>query len=149
MIAHSYITKEQFDEFCDFIIDGQTTRQAAKSLGKNRRSIYKWINNHASQEQVHQYARALQMSADSLAEDGLEIVDDDSLDIGFDDEGKPFVKGENIQRSKERASYRKWLAGKREPKKYGESTTLKGDKDNPLTPAIIKLDLGSPDAGAD
>ena len=35
-------------------------------------------------------------------------------------------------RARELAQHYRWKASKRSPKRYGDSTTIKGDKENPL-----------------
>lgn len=154
-VSAEYLSLPQFAQFCDFIADGLTTRQAAKELGKDRVNISKWLIHHANQEQRSQYALAIQQSADALSEDAMEVAYDDSLDIGFDDTGKPFVKGENIQRSRLKVDTLKWAAGKRYPKKYsdrivqqqegGETPVkleLSGQVDIGLIPSHIERILG-------
>lgn len=81
-------------------------------------TIYKWLRDNP--EFAKDYERAKGEQADFLAEEIIEIADDDSLDVGFTDEGKPFVKGENIQRARLRIDSRKWIASKLKPKKYGD-----------------------------
>lgn len=81
-------------------------------------TIYRWLREN--DEFANLYARAKEDQADFLADESIEIADDDSLDVGFTDEGKPFVKGENIQRARLRVETRKWLTAKLRPKKYGD-----------------------------
>lgn len=119
-VGQDYLSTEEFAEYCCHIIDGLTTRQVAQKLGKNRTSVLQWINLHASPEQVDQYARALEMSAELMVEDGLEIVDESSGDYRLDKDGNEVLNSEHIQRSKVRADYRKWIASKRKPKKFGD-----------------------------
>lgn len=81
-------------------------------------TIYRWLREN--EEFANLYARAKEDQADFLADESIEIADDDSLDVGFTEEGKPFVKGENIQRARLRVETRKWLTAKLRPKKYGD-----------------------------
>lgn len=131
-ISSEYLTEAEFDAYCDEIIDGKTTTKASIAINKNRQNIQKWLSSYATQEQRDKYARACEMSADAIAEMGFEAAFDDSLDVGFNDEGKPFVRGENIQRSRLKWDACRFEASKRNSKKYGDSTTLKGDKENPV-----------------
>lgn len=108
------------------ISDGMSVPDAAKNNGVSPGLIYQWANGSRTAPIdgfADHYARAMSVRADMMAQEILDISDDDSLDIGFDDEGKPFVKGENIQRSKLKVDTRKWLMAKMQPKKYGDKIT--------------------------
>lgn len=67
-----------------------------------------------------QYAKAKQQQADLLAEDILEIADDDSGDIKYDKDGNETINSEFVNRSRVRIDARKWLASKLLPKVYGD-----------------------------
>jgi F420-dependent methylenetetrahydromethanopterin dehydrogenase len=89
------------------------------------RTIRTWIAE--SEEFSAQYARAKDLQADFLAEQIIEISDDDSEDelfVGGDDEtgagAKRVANNEFIQRSRLRVEARKWVASKLAPKKYGD-----------------------------
>ena len=118
-----------FDQnIADFLCEELSTSNKATStilaqLGKTGETvgvttIYKWLGDN--EQFAKDYARSKEEQADFLAEEMLEIADDDSLDVGFTDDGKPFVKGENIQRARLRVDTRKWIAAKLKPKKYGD-----------------------------
>jgi hypothetical protein len=92
------------------------------------RTIRNWIADN--QEFAAQYARAKDLQADFLAEQIIEISDDDSEDeifVGGDDETgagtKRVANNEFIQRSRLRVEARKWVASKLAPKKYGDKLT--------------------------
>lgn len=119
-ISENYLTQNELDEFCDYIIDGKTTREAARIIYKDRVNVMKWLNSRATDAQRNQYALALEMSADSLVDDALEASDEKNADVWVDEDGKTHVDGEAIQRSRLKADTRKWAASKRYPKRYGE-----------------------------
>lgn len=75
-----------------------------------------------------QYAKAKQIQADILAEDCLDISDDDSNDIKFGDNG-PSFNSEFAARSRIRIDTRKWIASKMLPKIYGSSKELEEEKE--------------------
>lgn len=81
-------------------------------------------------------SRARDDGEDVIAVDCLAIADDARNDYmeSLDDGGKKSWKlnGEHIQRSKLRIETRLKLLAKWNPKKYGESLKLQGDKENPL-----------------
>ena len=67
-----------------------------------------------------QYAQAKIEQADLLAEEILEIADDDSKDVKINPEtGDEYLNTEFVARSRLRIDTRKWLASKLLPKQYG------------------------------
>lgn len=92
------------DEICRRIAEGEMLMQIVRDEHMpERKTVYNWMNEHDGF--LHNYARACEMSADALVEKGLEILDGSSPDCA--------------QMDKNRAEYRKWLAGKRNAR-YGE-----------------------------
>jgi len=75
------------------------------------------------------YAKAKLVQADILAEECLDIADDDSRDIKINDDGYEVFNGEFAARSRIRIDTRKWLASKLLPKQYGEAKELQDAKD--------------------
>lgn len=86
-----------------------------------------------------QYARAKEIQLDIYADELLEISDDDSLDLGFTEEGKSFVNHENINRSRLRVDTRKWLLSKLKPKKYGDKLETKVGLDEGAAELILSM----------
>ncbi len=94
-------------------------------------TIFSWIQKYP--EFLKQYEKAKEEQADTLAEEMLDIADDGSNDwmvrLGKDQQSIGWqLNGE----SRLRLDARKWIASKLKPKKYGDSTTLKGDPESPL-----------------
>lgn len=110
------------------------------------RTVREWFA--ANEELNGQYARAKAHQLEHLAEQIIEISDDDSLDMGFTEEGKPFVNTEHIQRSKLRVDSRKWILSKLNPKKYGDKLELAGDPESPIM-LVTKVELVALDNGTD
>lgn len=81
-------------------------------------TINLWRYKHP--EFSEQYAQAKMAQADLLAEECLEIADDDSKDIKIDADGFETCNTEFIARSRLRIDTRKWLAAKLLPKQYGK-----------------------------
>lgn len=119
-VGPDYLTKAEFEEFCDLIAQGVPATKASQAVGKDRTNVGKWLRWHASPEQHRSYAYAQEDGADALAEEVIDISDDDGLDVGYDEEGKPYFKGQHVARSRLRVDSRKWLAGKKYPRKYGD-----------------------------
>lgn len=81
-------------------------------------TIFEWRFDYP--EFSEQYAQAKLIQADLLAEETLEIADDASNDITYNEEGEPICNTEFINRSRLRIDTRKWLAAKLLPKQYGK-----------------------------
>jgi len=103
------------------------------------RTIRTWISE--SEELKAQYACAKEYQIEHMADQILEISDDSSLDMAFNEDGKPFVDHEHIQRSKLRVDSRKWLLSKINPKKYGDkiSQEITGKDGAALSINIVKF----------
>lgn len=97
-------TEALADEICRRIAEGEMLMQIVRDGHMpERKTVYNWMDEH--EDFLHNYARACEVSADALVEKGLEILDGSSPDCA--------------QMDKNRAEYRKWLAGKRNTR-YGE-----------------------------
>lgn len=108
----------------------------------SKAAVYLWLTQH--KEFVDMYTRAKEDSADTLADEILEISDDARNDWmqrnhGEDDPGW-VANGEHIQRSRLRVDARKWIAAKLKPRKYGEfaRTELTGEGGEAIRVAVIE-----------
>ena len=120
-------TKEMGDFICELT---SSTGYGLLKLTKlypelpDKMTINRW--RHRLPEFRDQYAMAKLEQADILAEECLEIADDDSHDIRVDPTtGFEVCNTEFIARSRLRIDTRKWLAAKLLPKLYG---TIADDK---------------------
>lgn len=88
-----------------------------------------------------QYARAKALQGDLLAEDCLDIADDDALDFKENEDGFPVLNHEHIQRSRVRIDTRKWLASKLVPKQYGDRIEIeqKTEENERLKAELLEL----------
>lgn len=127
---------ENAERICTLIAEGYTLRQIAREIGceSHGSAITAWARDN--EEFATRYARAMDLRADRMADELLEIADDGTNDwierqVG-EDETITIPDHEHIQRSRLRVDTRKWLMAKMMPKKYGERTTLAGDPDNPV-----------------
>ncbi|TDR90256.1 terminase small subunit protein [Enterovirga rhinocerotis] len=108
---------ERVEPFLNLIAEAKSTVEAAKAIGVEPRTIFRWLETHDEFRQ--QYARAKEAAADHLVEEVLAIVDDGRNDF-IEGKGGPIFNAEAVARSRLRFEARKWLAGKLRPKKYGE-----------------------------
>jgi hypothetical protein len=88
-----------------------------------------------------QYAKAKLAQADALAEDCLNIADDDSGDVKINNDGFEVFNGEFAARSRIRIDTRKWLASKLLPKQYGDKLVLeqKTEENEKLKAELLEL----------
>ncbi len=115
----------------------------------SRVTVFNWLRTN--KDFLNQYERAKAESADSLADEILDIADHSVNDYmaklaeGGDKEAANSIKlhPENIQRSRLRVDARKWIASKLKPKKYGDKVSIGGDPDNPI-PVSIPIEFIKP-----
>jgi hypothetical protein len=114
-------TKEMGDYICELV---SSTGHGLLKLTKlypelpDKVTINRW--RYRIPEFRTQYAMAKIEQADVLAEECLEIADDDSYDTKLTSEGFEVCNTEFIARSRLRIDTRKWLASKLLPKQYGD-----------------------------
>lgn len=80
------------------------------------------------------YARAREVGYARMADEIVQIADDNSHDVRVDEEGNELVNHDHINRARLRIETRKWLLAKALPKVYGERTTteLTGKDGKPI-----------------
>jgi hypothetical protein len=103
--------------------------------------VFRWLAAH--KEFRDQYARAREARADAMAEEILEISDDDSDDAIIDPEtGSTRLNTEFVARSRLKVDTRKWLMARMAPKVYGDkvSQEISGPDGNPVS-TITKIEL--------
>jgi hypothetical protein len=131
----STFTQPVADAICARIAIGEPVRHICLTEGMpEERTFYRWLLK--SEEFRQQYAHAKEAQAERFAEELIEIADDATNDWmeRLDKDARPvgwMLNADHVQRSRLRVDARKWLMGKMKPKKYGDSTTLKGDEDAP------------------
>lgn len=91
---------------------------------------------------IEQYRAALEMKADLMRDDLLEIADDGSQDTYIDPaSGQERTNAEVVARSRLRVDTRKWLMARQSPRKYGDKLDLNHgvQPDNPLAKLLENL----------
>jgi len=132
------LTQALKTEICERIALGETLREITRSKGMPARStVCKELL--ADKEFSDQYVRAREIQLEEMEDELLEIADDGRNDWVEKRNAQGeitgwTVNGEHIQRSRARLETRKWLMGKRAPKKYGDKVeqTLQGPEGSPV-----------------
>ncbi len=101
------------DWFFDQIADGRTLRQISGDFGLSVRMLYRWrdLPEHRERRQAN-WAKAMRHGGEAHVERGLEELEN----VGKDSEGRSRVpQAAEVALAREKAGYRKWLGGKRDP----------------------------------
>ena len=102
------------EDICERIADGESLRTICDTEGyPDRRTVFRWLADPEHEAFRRQYALAREASADADDDDIRDIakrVEDGKLDP---------------QAARVAIDAKKWSAGKRKPKVYGDSSTLK------------------------
>jgi len=133
----AYSTKEKqeiINTICKEVADGKSIRQITKENDNlpHRDTINEWFAS--SKDFADQYARAYKESASIFAEDIISISDNRGGDTFFNTNGVEKVDHAVINRDRLRVDSRKWVASKRNPKKYGDKIEVEtiNDQDKPI-----------------
>lgn len=103
------------DEICERIADGESLRKICEDLHMPKRSrVFRWLEAPANHAFADQYARAREASGDADADDVGFIAGEVAAGRIDPHAGRVAMDG------------KKWSAGKRKPKKYGEKVALVG-----------------------
>ena len=138
-----------FEEILEYIEDGKSLRSILKASDMpSSRTFFKWIDD--DKEKVKRYARAMEIRADSIFEDILEIADDGTNDFMTITKGDVEYNVEDREvtnRSRLRVDARKFFLSKVLSKKYGDKLDLTSDGDALQAPKkiIIKVNRRTDD----
>ena len=117
MARASTYTPELAAEICERIADGEPLRQICRDEGMPAwRTVYDWIE--ANTDFAARIARARNLGFDAIAEDTIQLIDEDPERYGtqFGDKVDPG----HVQWQKNRVEQRLKLLAKWSPKKYGD-----------------------------
>jgi hypothetical protein len=112
------LTEELTAAICAHVAAGNSVRSLKVC---DPSSVFGWIQKN--REFAARYAEAKQIALERMAEEVLDISDDDSRDL--DDDGAPNHAA--VQRARLMVDSRKWLLAKLAPKKYGDRLELAGE----------------------
>lgn len=114
-----YNKEEILETVCEGLLNGKSLRKICLEDGMpNKSTILRWLS--ADDEFATIIARARDLQAEALFDDMTDIVND-MLDQKVESNA-----------AKTAIWAKQWQASKLKPKKYGDSTTIKGDSDSPL-----------------
>lgn len=114
----STFTQEIADAICARLAAGEPLRAICRDEGMPpARTVFDWLSGNEAFSQ--QYALAREQGLDALAEQCLEIADNEQHDWELTKKG-PVVNDVAIGRARLQVDTRKWLLAKMAPKKYGE-----------------------------
>jgi hypothetical protein len=88
----------------------------------SRATLFRWLRDHPDFREIYREAKEAQ--ADILIEEGLDIIDDDSNDVITTADGRTIINMAAVHRSKAQVDYRKWIASKFLPRKYGSDRQI-------------------------
>lgn len=103
----------QMDYVEQSISNGTTITKTCTSLGSNLSSLWNFLNHADNSDFSARIKAAMVKSAASFAEKGLEVLEQ--------------AKGGNMaemSRAREIAQHYRWMAGKRNPREYGEKVQI-------------------------
>lgn len=130
---------------CIRIAEGESLRQILRTDGMPAQStVYEWLLRHP--EFAENYTRAREEQADTLADEIIDIADEQPEVVAVVDKKtgaliEHKLDGAFLQWQKNRIEARKWTAMKLKPKKYGDRVAVEGVEGG----AAIKTE----DTGAD
>jgi len=123
-------------KIADIICDGLASARSLRSICSDdgmpsTTTVCRWLADPRYSSFREQYARAREAQADAIFDEILDIADDGSNDwltrTREDGSTDEVLDHEHVQRSKLRIDARKWMAGKLQPKKYGDKIDLTSD----------------------
>ena len=114
---------------CIRIAEGESLRQILRGEGMPVQSaVYEWLLRHP--EFAERYTRAREEQADTLADEIIDIADEQpEIVVVTDKTGKVIehkLDGAFLQWQKNRIEARKWTAMKLKPRKYGDRVAVEG-----------------------
>ena len=140
-------TPEQRTKIVDTVLRGISVGTPMAALCRqqgmpDQSTIWDWCQ--ADPALAQKVARARDDGFDALALEALAIADQTEDDTVIGEKGKPVANNEWIARSRLRVDTRLKLLACWDPKRYGNKTTIQGDKDAPLeTKTTLELAKGT------
>jgi len=123
---------------------GKSLRSVCEMQGVKPSTFLLWISQFDGLSE--QYARAMQVRADTHFSEIVEISDNQQIGIieTSKEWGTEIKTADMVEHRKLRIDARKWVIARMNPRKYGDRVELAGDKDAPLQVVIKRY--APPDA---
>ena len=131
-------TKDDFEEIFEEIFERIATGESLREICRDpkmpdRATINKRLAVDSSL--YDQYMKAKELCGEYEFDEIKDIVDQEPLYF-VDEKGNKKIDSGWVQLQRLRADKRQWRASKLHARRYGDSTTLKGDVDAPLIPVL-------------
>lgn len=143
MTRPSEFTQDTADAICERLADGESLRLICSADDMpSKTTVFRWLA--ANEPFRDQYARAREAQADSIFDEILHIADTpiEGERVKIDEDGKTETTREDMLGHRRlQIDARKWMAGKLQPKKYGDKLELSGDPNAPLIP-VLNVTIG-------
>jgi len=140
-------TNELEDDILSRIACGESLRGICAEDGMpNISTVIRWLA--ADEDFARKYTRAREMQAEILADEMLDIADNDKSDrIDIKDKDGNIIRTEQnnvaVARSKLKLEQRRWWAEKLRPKVYGNKVAVGGADDMPAIKTSQQLDVSN------
>jgi hypothetical protein len=140
-------TNELEDDILSRIACGESLRGiCAEDAMPNISTVIRWLA--ADEDFARKYTRAREMQAEILADEMLDIADNDKSDrIDIKDKDGNIIRTEQnnvaVARSKLKLEQRRWWAEKLRPKVYGNKVAVGGADDMPAIKTSQQLDVSN------
>jgi len=140
-------TNELEDDILSRIACGESLRGICAENGMpNITTVIRWLA--ADEDFARKYTRAREMQAEILADEMLDIADNDKSDrIDIKDKDGNIIRTEQnnvaVARSKLKLEQRRWWAEKLRPKVYGNKVAVGGADDMPAIKTSQQLDVSN------
>jgi hypothetical protein len=156
MAPPSIFSQELADTICERLMDGESLRAICDSEGMPRRTtVLRWLA--ANEAFRAQYAHAREEQAEALADEIVEIADEQCTMVraakhggskADDDEDLVEVVFDPtaVARNRLRMDARKWVAAKLKPKKYGDRVDVTASV---TLESLVSASMGKPAEGGE
>lgn len=148
----SEYSQQVADIICERLSEGESLRSIClEETMPNKATVFRWLG--VREEFSDQYARAREEQAEALADEIVEIADEEGTMIkrskhggnaedNADEEIEVVFDPTAVARNRLRVEARKWVAAKLKPKKYGEKVTqeLTGKDGAPIQTSNVGID---------
>ena len=126
----STFTADMGNRICDRMETGESLRSICRDDNfPHVGQVIKWLASDSNREFRLQYAHSRQVGLEVMADDVLNIADQNPV---LTPAGN--IDNAGVQHQRLRVDTRKWILSKQLPKVYGDRTILAGDADAPLNP---------------